>query len=129
MTKNRKNSDLSKRSYLKLKKTGRLKHYKDLILIELNNGSLSRRGLAELIKAKYPSNITAALSSLEDQGLIYRVGTEQDDVTGREVTLYGLTDRYFSLQTAPNSNRWFVTSEVTHQTDHSLTDKSLKNEF
>lgn len=124
----------SKASYEVFRDSGKHDSYKGLILQELQKQPRTRRELVSLVRAGNPSNLTAPIKSLEQEGKVCKVGTKFDEVTRREVSLYGIPaesaqDDQGSQQRTLNSNRFFVTSEVTHQTDHSLTDKGLKNEF
>lgn len=90
MAKVRKNSELSEKSYQAYLSTGKQDRYKQAIIRELSKSPRTRRELVHLVHAGSPSNITAPLKALENEGIIYRCGVVQDQITGREVTLYGL---------------------------------------
>lgn len=86
----RKNSELSSLSYQAYLTTGKQDRYKQAIIRELSKAPRTRRELVHLVHAGSPSNITAPIKALENEGVIYRCGVVQDQVTGREVTQYAL---------------------------------------
>lgn len=83
-------SELSKASYVAFNNSGKLKRYKELIINQLSVSPKTRNELVPLVNACYPSNITAPLIQLENDGLICRCGVVQDKITGRMVTQYCL---------------------------------------
>lgn len=91
-------SERSKTSFDEFVKTGKLAKYKNLILSELEKTCLTRRELTQKVKAKHPSNLCAPLKILENEGLIKVISHVVDPFTSREVSLYSLCGRSYSLE-------------------------------
>lgn len=91
-------SESSKRSFNELVKTGKLSKYKFLILKELEKASLTRRELTDKVRAKHPSNLCGPLKILENEGIIKVVNHVVDPFTCREVSLYALCEKSYSLE-------------------------------
>jgi hypothetical protein len=81
----------SKNSYEQLVNSGKYARYKDAIIQELQKKPRTRRELVSLVHAGNPSNLTAPLKALENEGIICRMGVVFDPVTKREVTQYGIS--------------------------------------
>ncbi len=91
-------SESSKRSFDELVQNGKLAKYKNLILNELEKTCLTRRELTQKVKARHPSNLCAPLKILENEGLIKVINHVVDPFTSREVSLYALCGRSYSLE-------------------------------
>lgn len=108
MRQNYKVSEQSKSSFKALNESGKVGLYKSRILANLSKAPATRRKLTKLCDARHPSNLCASLKQLENQGLIKVVGFVRDEVTGREVSLYGLSDAANCLYINSNSSNYVL---------------------